>query len=144
VHIPYRGTGPQLQDLLAGRTETASAGTPALLPHIKSGKLRALAITTAKRYPMLPDLPTMAEAGVVGYESTAWFGIVAPARTPAQIVNRLNSEVNRILKLPDVMERLTQQGAEPGPRTSQEFGAFIKAEIAKWGKVVKASGAKLD
>jgi len=144
VHIPYKGSAQALTDLLGGQVSVMFDNLPSSMPHIKSGKLRALAVTTAKRYPALPTVPTMVEAGVPGYEASAWFGIVAPARTPAAIVDRLNSEVNRSLNLPEVRERLEQQGAEPAPGTPADFGAFIKAEIAKWGKVVKASGAKVE
>jgi tripartite-type tricarboxylate transporter receptor subunit TctC len=111
---------------------------------IKSGKLRALAVTSARRFPALPDVPTMQEAGVAGFEATAWFGIVAPKATPDTIVRRLNAEVNKALAMPDVKEKLLQQGAEASPESPEEFGAFIHNEVVKWGKVVKASGAKVE
>ncbi|MGB7541641.1 MAG: tripartite tricarboxylate transporter substrate binding protein [Burkholderiales bacterium] len=144
VHIPYKGSGPALADLLGGQVSVMWDNLPSSMAFIKSGKLRALAVTTATRFPALPDVPTMQEAGVAGYEASAWFGIVAPRATPKEIVNRLNSEVNKALALPDVKERLMQQGAEPAPWTPEQFGAFIQNEIAKWAKVVKASGAKVD
>jgi tripartite-type tricarboxylate transporter receptor subunit TctC len=144
VHIPYRGSGPALADLLGGQVSVMFDNLTSSIGHIRSGKLRALAITTATRYPALPDLPTMQEAGVAGYEASAWFGIVAPKATPKEIVNRLNSEVNKALALPDVKEKLLQQGAIAAPGSPEQFGAFIQNEIAKWAKVVKASGAKVD
>ncbi len=112
--------------------------------HIRSGKLRALAITSATRYPELPDLPTMQEAGVPGYEATAWFGIVAPKGTPRNIITRINSEVNKALEQADVKEKLGQQGALARVWTPEQFGDFIHNEIVKWAKVVKASGAKVE
>ncbi len=144
VHIPYKGSGPALADLLGGQVSVMFDNLTSSIGHIRSGKLRALAITTATRYPALPDLPTMQEAGVAGYEASAWFGIVAPKATPMEIVNRLNSEVNKMLALPDVKEKLLQQGAIAAPGTPEQFGAFIQDEIAKWAKVVKASGAKVE
>lgn len=144
VHIPYRGSGPALADLLGGQVSVMFDNLTSSIGHIRSGKLRALAITTATRYPALPDLPTMQEAGVAGYEASAWFGIVAPKATPKEIVNRLNSEVNKALALPDVKEKLLQQGAIAAPGSPEQFGAFIQSEIAKWARVVKASGAKVD
>jgi tripartite-type tricarboxylate transporter receptor subunit TctC len=144
VHVPYKGSGPALTDLLGGQVSVMFDNLPPSMPHIKSGKLRALAITTTTRYPGLPDLPTMVEAGVPGYDSAAWFGIMAPTGTPREVVTRINAEVNKILALPDVRERFDQQGAIPSPGTPAEFGAFIKREIDKWAKVVKASGAKVE
>ncbi len=144
VHIPYKGSGPALADLLGGQVSVMFDNLTSSIGHIRSGKLRALAITTATRFPGLPDLPTMQEAGVAGYEASAWFGIVAPKATPKEIVNRLNSEVNKALALPDVKEKLLQQGAIAAPGSPEQFGAFIQNEIAKWAKVVKASGAKVE
>jgi tripartite-type tricarboxylate transporter receptor subunit TctC len=144
VHIPYKGSGPAISDLLGGQVSVMFDNLPPSMPHIKSGKLRALAITTTTRYPGLPDLPTMVEAGVPGYDSAAWFGIMAPTGTPGEIVSRINAEVNKILALPDVRARFDQQGAIPAPGTPAEFGAFIQNEITKWGRVVKASGAKVE
>jgi tripartite-type tricarboxylate transporter receptor subunit TctC len=112
--------------------------------YIRGGRLRALAITSAMRYPELPDLPTMQEAGVQGYEATAWFGILVPHGTPRDAIMRINGEVNKALGQPDVVEKLKQQGALARPWTPEQFGAFIHDEIAKWAKVVKASGAKVD
>ena len=117
---------------------------PPSMPYIRSNRLRAVAITTATRYPGLPDLPTIAESGVPGYEASSWFGVVVPAATPRDIIVRLNAEVNRAINLPDMRERFAEQGAIPAPGTPEDFAEWIRSEIAKWGKVVKASGAKLD
>ena len=116
-----------------------------MLTHVRAPKLRALAVTSARRIPALPDLPTMIEAGVPGYEATAWFGVFAPAATPNEIVVKLNQDIGRILQMPDVLERISQQGsAEIIGGTPEQYGAFVRAEIAKWAKVVKESGAKAD
>jgi len=144
VHIPYKGSGPALADLLGGQVSVMFDNLTSSIGHIRSGKLRALAITTAVRFPGLPDLPTMQEAGVAGYEASAWFGIVAPKAMSREIVNRLNGEVNKALALPDVKEKLLQQGAIAAPGSPEQFGAFIQNEITKWAKVVKASGAKVE
>ena len=144
VHIPYKGSAPALNDLVAGQVSVMWDNLPASMPFIKAGRLRAIAITTAARYPGLPDLPTVAESGVPGYEASAWFGVVAPAATPREAVARLNTEVNRAINLPDMKERFAQQGATPVPGTPEDFSAWIRSEIAKWGKVVKASGAKVE
>jgi tripartite-type tricarboxylate transporter receptor subunit TctC len=144
THIPYKGSSPALQDLVGGQVSLMFDNLPPSLPHIRAGRLRALAVTTAKRSPALPDVPTMQEAGVAGYEASAWFGMLAPKGTPPEIVARLNAEVNKILAMPDVREKIVQQGGEPLAMTPAEFGAFIKNEIAKWARVVKASGAKAD
>jgi tripartite-type tricarboxylate transporter receptor subunit TctC len=144
VHVPYKGSAAALNDLLGGQVSVMFDNLPPSMPHIKSGKLRALAVTTTQRYPGLPDVPTMQEAGVAGYDAAAWFGILAPAGTPRDVVTKLNAEVNRIVMLPDVRERFDQQGAVPNPGTPEQFGAFIKSEIEKWSKVVKASGAKVE
>jgi len=144
VHVPYKGSSPAITDLMAGNVSVMWDNLPASMPFIKAGRLRAIAITSAKRYPGLPDLPTVAESGVPGYEATAWFGVVAPAATPRQIVTRLNSEINRAVNLPDMKERFALQGAIPAPGSPEDFGAWIRSEIVKWGKVVKASGARVE
>jgi tripartite-type tricarboxylate transporter receptor subunit TctC len=144
VHVPYKGSAQALTDLIGGQVSVMFDNLTPSMPHIKSGKLRALAITTAKRYPALPDVPTLIEAGVPGYESSAWFGVMVPAKTPQPIVTRLNTEVNRIVGQPDVKERFDQQGAIPAPGAPGDFGKHIQSEIAKWAKVVKASGAKVE
>lgn len=144
VHVPYKGSALALTDLIGGQVSVMFDNLPPSMPHIKSGKLRALAVTTTTRYPALPDLPTMVEAGVPGYESSSWFGIMVPAGTPKEVVARLNAEAQRIMALPDVRGRFDQQGAIASPGTPEDFDKFIRAEIEKWGKVVKASGAKVD
>jgi tripartite-type tricarboxylate transporter receptor subunit TctC len=144
THITYKGSAPALTDLMAGQTQVMFDNLPASMQYIKAGKLRPLAVTTSERFAGLPDIPTIAEAGVPGYEATGWFGILAPAAVPREVVARLNSEVNRILGLPDVRERFAQQGALPAPRTADEFAASLRADVGKWAKVVKASGAKVD
>jgi len=144
VHVPYKGAAPALVDLVGGHVMSMFDNLPSSMPHIRSGRLRALAVTTAQRYAALPDLPTVAEAGVPGYEASSWFGILGPAAMPREALARLNAEVNRAIRLPDVQERLAQEGAIVAPISPEEFGAFIRTEVAKWAKVVKASGAKAD
>ncbi len=117
---------------------------PSAIPHVKGGKLRALAVTTAKRSPALPDVPTIAEAGVPGYEATSWFGLLAPAGTPAPVVAKLNASILKALADPEVKKKLAEQGAEPHGEKPEQFAAFIESETVKWGKVVKESGASLD
>jgi tripartite-type tricarboxylate transporter receptor subunit TctC len=144
VHVPYKGSGPALADLIGGQVDVMFDNLTSSIGFIRSGKLRALAITSAARYPELPDLPTMQEAGVPGYEATAWFGILAPKGVPRNVAMRINGEVNKALAQPDVKEKLAQQGAVATPMTPEQFGAFIHNEVVKWGKVVKASGAKVE
>ena len=147
LHLPYRGSGPALIDLIAGNTDLMFDNLPSALPHIKSGKLKALAVTSAKRSLALPDLPTVAESGVPalkGYEASSWFGLFAPAGTPADVVLRIQQETAKAMALPAVNERLMSQGAIPGGGTPAEFTAFIAAETKKWAQVVKVSGAKVD
>ena len=142
THIPYKGTGPAIYDLIAGQTSTMITGMAALMPHIKAAKLRAIAVGTAKRLPVLPEVPTIAEAGVTGYEATQWYGILAPAATPRDVVAKLNAEMVKALRAADVKERLAGDGVIPVGNSPEEFGAHIKAEIARWAPVVKASGAR--
>ena len=144
VHVPYKGSGPALIDLVGGHVSVMFDNLPSSMPHIKSGRLRAIAVTTAARYPALPALPTIAESGLPGYEASSWFGVVVPAGTPREVVARLNAEINQALNLPDIRERFAQQGAIPAPGTPEEFSAYIRAEIAKWAKVIKVSGAKVE
>lgn len=144
VHVPYKGTGPAVAALLGGEITFMLADALAALPQAKAGKLRALAISSAKRVPFAPDLPTVAESGAPGYEAIGWSGLLAPAGTPRPIIDKINAEVRRILRMPDIQARLSSDGSLFGDNTPDAFGAFIKAEIAKWGKVVKASGATAD
>ena len=141
-HIPYKGTAPMVTDLIAGQISLTITGVPPLLPHVKSGKLRALAVGTGQRLTLLPELPTIAEAGVSGFEATQWYGLLAPAATPREIVMRLNAEIIKALQRPDVRERLASEASQPAGDTPEKFLAFIKAEIARWAPVVRASGAR--
>lgn len=144
VHIPYKGAVPALTDLLGGRVSLIFSSMPPALPHVKAGKLRALAVTSARRSSAAPNVPTIAESGLPGYEVINWYGILVPAGTPKEIVARLNAEILKILNVPDVKERLSAQGAETFSSTPQEFAAYIRKETEKWAKVVKYSGARLD
>jgi len=143
-HIPYKGSAQALTDLMGGQVQVYMSSIPTALSHIKGGKLRAIAVTSPKRAPSLPDVPTIAEAGYKGFDANTWFGLVAPAGTPAPIVSKINAEVNRILKMPDVREKFAAEGGGPLGGSSQEFAALLKSDYVKWGKVVKDSGAKLD
>ena len=140
-HVPYKGTGPNLLDLVAGRTQFSAAGTPPFMPHVKSGKLRPVAVTTSHRSQALPELPTIAESGVPGYEAATWYGLLAPAGTPKAIVDRLHAEIVKILAT-DTRQRLAAQGFEPAGTTPAEFAGYIKSEIVKWGKVINAAGIR--
>jgi tripartite-type tricarboxylate transporter receptor subunit TctC len=142
-HIPYKGTGPLITDLIAGQVGITIASAVPLIPQVRAGKLRGLATTGAKRSSAVPDLPTIAET-VPGYDVTNWFGILAPAGTPRPIVMRVNGALNRALQQPQVRDLLTARGADPGGGTPDEFARIIKADFAKWAKVVKASGARVD
>ncbi len=144
VHIPYKGSAQAITDLLGGQANLMFDNLPPSLPHIKSGKLRALAVTTRTRSPALPEVPTMEEAGVPGYEASSWFGVLVPAGTPKDIVQRLNNEIVKALNTPALKSSLESQGAVPVGNTPEQFAAHINAEIAKWAKVVKASGAHVD
>jgi len=142
THVPYKGGGQAIIDLLGGHVQVMFSGFSAAMPHIKSGKVRALAVTGAKRSPALPEVPTIAEQGFPGVEATAWYGVLAPAGTPKPIVTRLHGEIVKILKQSDVTERLGALGFEIVGGTPEQLGAYIRSEIKKWEKVVKASGAK--
>jgi tripartite-type tricarboxylate transporter receptor subunit TctC len=144
VHIPYKGSAPALVDLLSGQVPVMFENILTVVPHIKAGSLRALAVTGAKRWPTLPDLPTIAEAGLPGYEIAGFYGIVAPAGTPKPIVAKLNKELTRIISNPDLRERLLIQGFEPSPSTPDEFTELIKTYIAKNAQIVKEAGIKVD
>jgi tripartite-type tricarboxylate transporter receptor subunit TctC len=144
VHVPYKGSAPMVTDLLGGHVQVAFDNTPNVLPQVKAGKLRALAITGAMRSEMVPDVPTVSEAGVPGYEVGVWFGIVAPAGTPPAVLAKLNGELNRILAMPDVKQKFADQGVEPVGGPPERFAEHLKAQIEKWTKVVKESGAKVE
>jgi tripartite-type tricarboxylate transporter receptor subunit TctC len=147
LHIPYRGTAPSVTDLLAGQVQVLFTGIPALLPHIKAGKMRALAVSSPQRLKTLPDVPTVAESGVAGtkgFEADQWYGLVAPAGTPPEIVRLLNTHVNKALASPEVATRLAGEGAEPMPDTPQAYGNLIAAEIKRWAPVIKAGGIKAE
>jgi tripartite-type tricarboxylate transporter receptor subunit TctC len=144
VHIPYKGSPPALIDVLGGRVVLMCSTIAPAMPLVKSGKLRALAVTSLKRSAAAPDIPAVAETGLPGYEATAWQGVLAPARTPREIIVRLNTEFLRIINLPEVRKPLMEQGYEPAGNSPDEFAAYIKAEIAKWSRVIKAAGLIAD
>ena len=144
VHVPYKGSSPALTDLLAGQVNLMFGNMASAMPHVRGGKLRALAVTSAKRSAAAPELPTIAENGLPGYEATSWFALFAPARTPASLVNKLNGEVNTLLQLPDVKERMAGFGADAMPMSPRELAAYVETEIVKWGKLIKAAGATAD
>jgi tripartite-type tricarboxylate transporter receptor subunit TctC len=145
THIPYRGSGPALMDMVGGNMDVMFDNLPSSMPHIKSGKLKALAVTSAQRSSALPDVPTVEEAGKLkGFEASSWFGLLAPVGTAPDIVNRIQQEVAKSLNTPAIKEKLQAQGAIPGGMSPQEFTRFIDAEHRKWAAVVKASGAKVD
>jgi tripartite-type tricarboxylate transporter receptor subunit TctC len=144
VNVPYKGSGPAAVDTIGGQLPLAMVDVASAITQVKAGRLKALAVTTAKRISAAPDVPTFAEAGLPGYEATGWFGVVMPAGTPTDIVGRMNAELVAALKRQEIRERVIAAGAEPSPSTPEEFGALIRSEIVKWADVVKASGAKLD
>ena len=145
VHFPYRGSGPALLDLIGGNMDLMFDNLPSAMPHIKAGKIKALAVTSAERSAALPELPTVAEAGPLkGFEASSWFGLLAPAGTPAEVVNRLQQETAKALATPALKERLQAQGAVPSGMSPADFTKFIAAETKKWAAVVKASGATVD
>jgi tripartite-type tricarboxylate transporter receptor subunit TctC len=143
-HVPYKGGAAAVIDLIGGHIQVMFDNLPGQIAYVKSGRTRALAVTTAKRNFQLPEVPTMMEAGVPGFEVIVWYGVFAPARVPAAIVTKLNTELVKTLRLPEIRERMAEQGAEPSPMTPEAFAAFQKAEVVKWAKVVKDSGAKVE
>ena len=144
VHVPYKGTGPNLIDLVAGRTQMTAAGTPPLLPHVKSGRLRVIAVGAAKRLAILPDVPTVAEQGYPGFETTQWYGLNAPAKTPVAIIKRLADEAGKAARLPSLTERFAADSAEAVGSTPEEYAAFISREQARWSDVVRKAGIKAN
>ena len=144
AHIPYKGTGPALIDAMAGQVHMLFGNVLSSLTHVKTGRLRALAVTTAKRSMVLPDLPTVSESGVPGYENSTWFGLLAPAGTPAAVLNKLNAELVKASQSPDIVDRLAPDGGEPVGSTPEQFGRHLALEIARWRKVVKDAGIKVE
>lgn len=144
THVPYKGTGQMVVDLVAGQVQLASMGFPTALQNVKAGRLRVIAVTSATRSPLLPEVPTVAETGLPGFDVTSWYGVFGPLAMPYEITSRLNTEINALVSAPDVRERLAQLGAEPANLTPDAFGRYVRAEIARWSKVVRDSGARLD
>jgi tripartite-type tricarboxylate transporter receptor subunit TctC len=139
VHVPYKGNAPALTDLLGGHVEMIFSGVPALVPHIQSNRVRAIAIGSLKRFPALPSVPTFDESGVKGYEATTWFGLMAPAKTPKDVLARLNVETDKALKSADIKERFLNDGLEPMGGSPEAFSKFMRSEIDKYAKVIKAA-----
>jgi tripartite-type tricarboxylate transporter receptor subunit TctC len=144
THVPYKGSAPAISDLLGGHIPVMFDSTIAIMPHIKSGKVKAIAITSAQRSPLLPDVPTFAESGVPAIESYAWYGLFAPAKTPKDVIAKINAEAQKVMKGPEFQKVLTDTGSAYVGDTPENFGKFVQAEHAKWGKVVKDSGATVD
>ncbi len=144
THIPYKGSTPAVADLMGGQISMIFDNMPSVIQQVKSGRLKALAVTSAQRNPQLPDIPTIQEVGVTGYEVWSWFGLLAPAATPKPIVDKLNASIVEIIKQPDVQAKIIELGAVPVPETSAEFGAFIEAETLKWAKVIKEANIGMD
>ncbi len=144
VHVPYKGGPPALTDLIAGQVAVMFETGPGALPHVRSGKLKGIAVGSLKRSSAAPDLPTVAESGVPGFDAVAWIAMVAPAGTPPPVIATLNAEIVKMLNLPDTKERFVALGAEPVGSKPEEFGAYMKAEIVKWGNVIRDSGARID
>jgi tripartite-type tricarboxylate transporter receptor subunit TctC len=144
LHVPYKGGGPAMSDLVGGQVNLIFATAASAIPHLRSGRIKGIAVTTAKRSALLPDLPTISEAGLAGFDANNWYGLVVPAKTPRAIIDQLNAEVTKILAMPDVKAALFNQGLDPAPGTPEQFGAYIKSERAKWARVIKESGAKAE
>ncbi len=143
-HVPYRGSGPAINDLIGGQVDVMFDNLPSSIEHARAGTLRPLAVTSAKRSPALPEIPTLAEAGLPGFEASSWFALFAPKGTPAEITAKLNQEVRKALETPELQKRFAELGGEIQPMTPDELMAYVRAEHDKWAKVVKASGAKVD
>lgn len=144
THIPYKGGAPAIIDLVGGRIQFLISGPPGVLPHIKAGRLKAIATTAAKRSPGLPDTPTFAESGMPGFDTYEWYGVFAPGKIPKPVLAKLSQEIGRIIKLPEISERLAIQGALPVGNTAEEFASFVKSEMDLWGKLAQKIGLKAD
>ena len=144
LHIPYKGSAPVVTDLLAGQIDVMFDNVPNVIGHVRAGKMKALAVSTAQRSALAPDVPTVAEAGVPGYELSVWFGVLAPAGTPRDIVARLNTEIVKVLNSADVKDRFAKQGVEVRTSTPEQFGEFVRAEVGRWAKVIKEAGIRAD
>jgi tripartite-type tricarboxylate transporter receptor subunit TctC len=144
VHIPYRGSAPVVTDLLAGQIDVMFDNVPNVIQHVRAGKMKALGVSTAKRSALAPEVPSLNEAGVPGYDLSVWFGVLAPAGTPREIVQRLNTEIVRILQSADVKERFLKQGVDVQTSTPEQFDAFVRSEVARWAKVIKDAGIRAD
>jgi len=143
-HVPYKGSGPAQQDLMGGIVKVSFVGTPIALPHMKAGRLNALGVSTAKRSPEMPEVPTIAEAGVPGYEATVWVGLLAPAGTPAELIAKLNGDIAKLMRTDEFHKLMLTTGMEPDPDTPAQFADYLKADYDKWGKVVRESGATVN
>ena len=144
LHIPYKGSAPVVTDLIAGQLDVMFDNMPNVIGHVRAGKMKALAVTTAQRSSLAPEIPTIAESGVPGYEQTAWFGVLAPAGTPRDIIGRLNAEIVKLLNSADVKERFAKQGVEVRTSTPEQFSTFLRSEVDRWGKVIRDAGIKAD
>jgi tripartite-type tricarboxylate transporter receptor subunit TctC len=142
--LPYKGGAPAVNDVLGGQVPMTFEGLIATLPHVKAGKLKAIAVTTSTRSSLLPNVPTIAEAGLPGYEATNWYGFLAPAQTPRPVIDRLHREIVKVLAMPDVKEKLAAVGADPVGNSPQEFAAVIRADVTKWKRIVQETGAKAE
>jgi tripartite-type tricarboxylate transporter receptor subunit TctC len=143
-HVPYKGSGPAQQDLMSGIIKVSFVGTPIAIPHMKSGRLKALGVSTAKRWPEMPDVPTIAEAGVPGYEALVWIGMFAPAGTPKELVTKLNGEITKLVRTDEVKKLIAPTGMDPAPDTPEQFARYVKDDYDRWGKVVRDSGATVQ
>ena len=144
LHIPYKGSAPVVADLIGGQVDVMFDNMPNVIGHVRAGKMKALAVTTAQRSSQAPEIPTVAEAGLPGYEQTAWFGVLAPAGTPRDIIGRLNGEIIKVLNSADVKERFAKQGVEVRTSTPEQFSTFLRGEVDRWGKVIREAGIKAD